>query len=86
MFKGGFIVLLFCFTINSDWPKPMIQQLFEINETNAFSFVEQFLKISKPKFKIYLAKPKPKPTTKPKKTKNFIIPKPEIWRNQSTWL
>ena len=68
--------------INSNWPKPMLQQLWEINQTDSFSFIEQFLSIKEPKFKIFLAKPKPKPTTKPKpgKNKHYIITKPEVWK------
>ena len=82
--------------INSNWPKHPLQHLWEINKTDSFDFIEKFLSIKEPKFKIFLSKPKPKPTTKPKlkpptkqkpkQTENFIISEPEVWQNDSLWL
>ena len=96
MFRLIFIELLLGFFINSNWPKHSLQQLWEINQTNSFDFIEKFLSIKQPNFEIFVAKPKPKPATKPKlnpptkqkqtKAENFMISDPEVWQNDSLWL
>ena len=75
---------------------PLVIQLWEINQTNSFDFIEKFLRIKQPKFEIFVAKPKPKPATRsklnpptkpePKPAENFIISDPKVWQNDSLWL
>ena len=96
MFQKLFIVLLLGFFNFSKWPKHSIQQLYKINHTNSFDFIEKFLRIKQPKFDIFVAKPKPKPTMtyklnppkkpEPKPAENFIILDPKVWQNDSLWL
>ena len=96
MFRLICIELLLGVFINSNWPKHSLQQLWEINQTNSFDFIEKFLSIKQPKFEIFVAKPKPKPATKPKlnpptkpkpkPAENFIISDPKVWQNDSLWL
>ena len=74
MFRTLFILLLLGFLINTKWPKHSIQQLYKINQTNSFDFIEKFLRIKQPKFDIYVANPKPKAAPK---TKPNPPPKPE---------
>ena len=90
------IFFLMGFLHCNKWPKHPIQQLYQLNYTNSFDFIDKFLKIKPHKFDIYVANPKPKPTTKtkpnqtqkpePEPAENFIIPKPNVWRNDSVWL
>jgi len=96
MIRTLFILLLMGFLNSTKWPKHSIQQLYQLNYTNSFDFIDKFLKIKQPKFDIYVANPKPKPAmknkpyptpkTEPKPAENFIIPEPKVWRNYSLWL
>ena len=96
MIRTVAIFFLMGFLHCKKWPKHPIQQLYQLNYTNSWYFIDKFLKIKTNKFDIYVAKPKPKPTTKnklnhkqkpePKPAEKFVIPMPKVWRNDSAWL
>ena len=74
------IFFLMGFLHCNKWPKHPIQQLYQLNYTNSFDFIDKFLKIKPHKFDIYVANPKPKPTTKtkPNQTQNLNQNQQEI--------
>ena len=95
MIRTVAIFFLMGFLHCKKWPKHPIQQLYQLNYTNSWDFIDKFLKIKPSKFNIYVALPR-KATTKhetkhkqkpePKPAKNFVIPKSKVWRNDSAWL